>query len=340
MLVDSMRTDAENNVSKKIESLLFGDNESKTVFYSSVFSSRTQFDSNSCGAWLVAGFGSFIFDLPEVLHRDDAFAVCYNILGMEKVDVTPSDTNSSLETEFSNFDNLLNQFSDAEFLIKTLSIEPKKSVYYRSSPPKGIRTNYFYVTDVANSSSSVRDDDNGAYKNTRSTKKHYVCENGKFYIARKEDGKFYYSERIQSNKYIKHFREDEHIIELKRSYEVAKSFPLQRIITTFSKLGNPPSPYTAVLYKIISPISDDTKVEPHGNATKSDRPYYKTSRSVLSRVKSELEKGKKPQKVYDQINKESGGVFSSLSQSNELRDCRQIYRQTQSIKKEKKKNSI
>ena len=128
-------------------------------------------------------------------------------------------------------------------------------------------------------------------------KKHYVCEGEKFYIARKEDGKFYYMERIQSNKYIKHFREDEHIIELKRSYEVAKSFPLQRIITAFSKpIGNPPSPFTAVFYKIISPISDDTKVKPHGNATKIDRPYYKTSRSVLSRVKSELEKGINPKK--------------------------------------------
>ena len=30
-------------------------------------------------------------------------------------------------------------------------------------------------------------------------KKHYVCEGEKFYIARKEDGKFYYIERIQSN---------------------------------------------------------------------------------------------------------------------------------------------
>ena len=87
MLVDSMRTDAENYVSKKIASLLLVGNES-------IYSSRAQFDSNSCGAWFVASFLSFIFYVFEVLHRDDAFAVGYNFLGMEKVDVTPSETNS------------------------------------------------------------------------------------------------------------------------------------------------------------------------------------------------------------------------------------------------------
>ena len=34
-----------------------------------------------------------------------------------------------------------------------------------------------------------------------------------------------------------------------------------------------------------------------------------------------------PKQVYDQINQESGRVFKSLSQGQELRDTTQVYRQ-------------
>ena len=43
-------------------------------------------------------------------------------------------------------------------------------------------------------------------------------------------------------------------------------------------------------------------------------------------------------KVYDQINSKSGDVFFSRSQSKELRNTRQIYRQCANLKKEKKEN--
>ena len=39
--------------------------------------------------------------------------------------------------------------------------------------------------------------------------------------------------------------------------------------------------------------------------------------------------------IYDKINKESSGVYYSSSQSNELRDTRQVHRQKEKAKKSK-----
>ena len=58
-------------------------------------------------------------------------------------------------------------FSSAQFLINALTNDPSRSEYYRSSPPKGMRTNYFYITD--SSMADVTADDNGAYLKTRKT---------------------------------------------------------------------------------------------------------------------------------------------------------------------------
>ena len=46
--------------------------------------------------------------------------------------------------------------------------------------------------------------------------------------------------------------------------------------------------------------------------------------------------GVKPKTIYDTINNNTGGVYFSVSQSNELRGSKQVYRQSQQLKAEKK----
>ena len=61
--IDSLSCNNSNNrTSKKIANSLF---ESGTnVQYESLFATRRQFDSDSCGIWLVAGITSFVLNLP------------------------------------------------------------------------------------------------------------------------------------------------------------------------------------------------------------------------------------------------------------------------------------
>ena len=60
-------------------------------------------------------------------------------------------------------------FTSAEFLILLLAENPEKSNYYRKVTPKGVRTDFFYVTDPTNA--DINADDNGAYNKTRNTTK-------------------------------------------------------------------------------------------------------------------------------------------------------------------------
>ena len=46
-----------------------------------------------------------------------------------------------------------------------------------------------------------------------------------------------------------------------------------------------------------------------------------------------VENGMSAKKIYDTINEQSGDVFTSVAQSNELRDVKQVYRQAASVKK-------
>ena len=61
---------------------------------------------------------------------------------------------------------------------------------------------------------------------------------------------------------------------------------------------------------------------------------------MLEKTKENLSKGMPPKKVYDRINDDSGGVFFSTTQSNELRDTRQVYRQSENLKKKRKEDEI
>ena len=84
--IDSLSNNKpKSNTSHKIENLYFESNSN--VRYECLFKSRKQFDSNSCGAWLVAGFVSYILNLSLPSERNDAFKIEYANNMSEKPDI-------------------------------------------------------------------------------------------------------------------------------------------------------------------------------------------------------------------------------------------------------------
>ena len=233
-----------------------------------------------------------------------------------------------------NCEDHIKAFSQADFLIRTLK-SPEISDYFKKTPPKGIRTNLFYVTDRSQTSmADILADDKGAYLKSRSDKKLYYCTDGKVNIVYEENNKYYYNARQSSKSYSKIYVEPDNVIALKRIYGKAKSFPLSRTVTTISSPANgPESPAVAVLYQTTENIAEDAKCLPHGSMKKANaKSYFRTSKDVLKNTKQKLNSGLNPEKVYDKINGESGGVYNSVSQSHELRDIKQVYRQNQNLK--------
>ena len=210
--------------------------------------------------------------------------------------------------------------------------DPFRSEFYLEDAPKGIRSNFFYITDVTKCPmSTITADDNGAYIKTRNTTKLYCQVGDETKGVREESGKFYYNVKQSYNSYERKYVSPDHVILLKRSYCKAKSFPLTRTIISFSSPPDgPASPYVAVFYQTTAKISNDSKILCHGNAKKRvslEKPYVRTNHQILSKAREFIDKGMPPKQVYDQINQESGGVFESPSQGQELRDTQQVYRQ-------------
>ena len=75
-------------------------------------------------------------------------------------------------------------------------------------------------------------------------------------------------------------------------------------------------------------MSESATIQSHGNAKRTNatsKSYYRTSNDVLAKTKKLLKTGMQAKAVYDKINDESGGVYASSSQGQELRDTRQVY---------------
>jgi len=88
-----------------------------------------------------------------------------------------------------------------------------------------------------------------------------------------------------------------------------------------------------VFYRVDGTIHETT-TQPHANSKNSNRQYIRTAPGVLKKAKDLIDQGIPSRSVYDSVNSESGGVFKSESQSEELRNVQQIYRQKNSLKKE------
>ena len=109
-----------------------------------------QFDANSCGVWLVAAMSSYLINLPEISDRYNAFEIAYNFLERNPII-------QKVESLYTN--------------------DTKKSEYFRQSLLKGIRTNFFFITDISKTSiSDINAGDNGAYLKSCNTNKFYYCD--------------------------------------------------------------------------------------------------------------------------------------------------------------------
>ena len=202
------------------------------VLYESYFTERKQFDANSCGIWLTAAITSFILQLPVVTDRNHAFDICYSLLERE---TPPNYVKDEIPTPPSvnvSSDEQMKTFTSAEFLIPLLAENREKSNYYHKVTPKGVRTNFFYVTDPTNA--DINADDNGAYTKTRNTKKLYTIVTGQVFIVHRNDAEYYYNKRIARNYYTRVDVPLKETISVRRAYGKAKGFPLTRTIINIS----------------------------------------------------------------------------------------------------------
>ena len=72
----------------------------------------------------------------------------------------------------------MKKIASEDFLIHMLTNDPERPEYFRQSPPKGIRTNFFFIIDISKTSiSGINADDNVAYLKSRNTNKFYYCDN-------------------------------------------------------------------------------------------------------------------------------------------------------------------
>ena len=139
--IDSPRWDQPKNLtSPQIAKIVF--KNSKAIF-ESLFSERNKFDTNSCGVWLVAGMSSHLLNLPEISVRYNAFDIAYNSLERNPIIQKVESLSPQSFTE-----DQMKKIAPADFLIHVLANDPEKSEYFRQFPPREIRTNFFFITDI------------------------------------------------------------------------------------------------------------------------------------------------------------------------------------------------
>ena len=211
--IDSLSNNkSENHTSQKIENLYFESNSS--VRYECLFKVKKQFDSNSCGAWLVAGFASYVLNLPVPSERNDAFEIAYSLIKYannlsEKPDIPlPAVLNSQ---------EISKEYWKAEFLINTLLNDPQKSEYFREKAIKGKRSNFFYIVNLGeNSLHDINAGNNETYTQTRNTPTMFYCNGKNVRTIYKNVGKLYYNEKVSFNTYQKIYVSKEDVVTLHR----------------------------------------------------------------------------------------------------------------------------
>ena len=125
--VNSLRNNNRKNATSKAITTTFLMTRTSTPNH---ILNRVQFDSYSCGVWLVARIASYIHSLPLPSRPDDAFDNAYSLLE-QKAKITvdsfvPASSNCKSEDH-------INFFSTSHFLGHALMEDPK-----------GIRSNFLY----------------------------------------------------------------------------------------------------------------------------------------------------------------------------------------------------
>ena len=110
--------------------------------------------------------------------------------------------------------------------------------------------------------------------------------------------------------------------------EVIPSVPLTstapRICPTVRDSSGKQLPKAVVQYYFIGGEKVPVQIPPHGNASQTIRPYYRTQPSTLKAIKQEC-KVKQPSEAYHHMLQVAGGVESSKSISEEPRNKDQLY---------------
>ena len=131
---------------------------------------------------------------------------------------------------------------------------------------------------------------------------------------------------MSRNSYKKVYIPSDKVVKLSRTYTLTRTF-----IQVSNPASSPPSLFVAVFYQA-SAIAEKDEVPCYGNATQNSKPYFRTSKDVLQKTREKCVNGLNAKAIHDEINKESGGVYYSSSQSSELRDMRQVHRQKEKAK--------
>ena len=191
--------------------------------------------------------------------------------------------------------------------------------FVEMEPLKGNCHNKMY-TVVGYTINQINCDDNGAYGDTRSVKKHYYFqeENGKLIVnTLYKEGNQYLHHVRNGRSYDKLLVEPSKVYTIERYYRRNKSFPGLRHMVV--KVKNVDKMYYEDFFCVVysyNKSSADYELLPHGNSTKTDHPYIKTSQAILNEEDQMLTTSN-PHKVYDEMVK-SADPLTSSSQSEEL----------------------
>ena len=71
----------KKTISDIITKVLFEQNK---VRFKSYFTERVQFDSNSCGVWLIAALAAYVHSLPKSSVRNYAFDITFSLFERKK----------------------------------------------------------------------------------------------------------------------------------------------------------------------------------------------------------------------------------------------------------------
>ena len=155
--------------------------------------------------------------------RNDAFDIAFSLFERKK-----EFQDENVESEVPSSENWksedhINIYTSAKFLIDVFKNNPANSPFYTEVLPKGIRSNYFYITDTTKCPMShITADDNGVYVKTWNTNKLY-CEVGEnAHTVHMDDNQYFYNTR-NWNTYSRLYVSINDVIMLKRSYCVSKS---------------------------------------------------------------------------------------------------------------------
>ena len=176
--------------------------------------------------------------------------IAYNLLERNSITRKVESLSPQLSTE-----DQMKKVVSADFLIHMLTNDPERSEYFRQSPPKGIRTSFFFITVFLKTSmSDINADDMVNNWNLVTRTSFIYCDNNWTSIVPEDvRGKFHYKERLHWNSHKKVYIPLDKIVKLRSTYNKAKIFPLTRtVIQESNSASHPPNPLLRVSTKLVT----------------------------------------------------------------------------------------